>query len=245
MIKSIIRQEIVIVEQEVKELFLTEYLTEIAAEKALYAIHITTHKGKLEQIPSINTSSLTNPYCIERSKNQKTICSKCYSNSLSTIRKQLERKLVQNSKVLSENRIPYEKLPTFNNLYVRFSSFGDLINLVHLNNLVRIAIKNPKTTFALWTKRTDIIKEYMKDDEMFDPYYRYEFPSNLIIIYSNPMLDKPMYKTPKGYDKVFQVFSKQFIAETNQKINCGANNCFECLKCYSFNSDEIISEVLK
>lgn len=234
-----IKSEVDLINTEIFNQYKRQFASEVKEldqkEKELTEIHITIHSGKLANIPSINTSSLTNPYCIERSKNKKTICSKCYSNTLSSIRKQLEAKLIKNSKVLSKI-IPYEKLPRFNSLIVRMSSFGDLVNYNHLINLTKIAVKNPKTTFALWTKRTDLIKQYYKGGN---------FPSNMVIIYSNPLLDMPMKLIPRGFDKVFQVFSKQYITETNRTINCGAKNCFGCQTCYNFDGPYIISEVLK
>ena len=214
-----------------KDIYAKEAKLLTKQEEERFAIHITTHKGKLAGIPSINTSSLTNPYCVERSKREGTICSKCYSNSLSKIRKQLENKLKMNSAVLSDKIIPFERLPLFNNLYVRLSSFGDLINMTHLKNLFNIARKNPKTTFALWTKRTDLIKK--ADSRIYLP--------NLIVIYSNPIIDKPIYEVPNRFDKVFQVFSKGY----GVNINCGAKNCLSCLSCYELNDITIINERVK
>ena len=45
-------------------------------------IWITTGKGKMEGINSINTNSLTNPFCIRMSSKDNLVCSKCYSNRL-------------------------------------------------------------------------------------------------------------------------------------------------------------------
>ena len=238
-----IKTEIEQINTEVFNQYKKQFASEVEAialkEYKKFAIHITTHTGKLANIPSINTSSLTNPYCIERSKNPKSICSRCYSNTLQKLRKQLNNKLELNSKFLSENIIPYEKLPLINALYFRFQSFGDLINMTHLENLLNIARKNPKVNFALWTKRTDLIKK--ADSRVYLP--------NLILIYSNPMLDAPMREVPKRFEKVFQVFSKDYINAPSTyghiHINCGARNCLECKKCYEFNGHRIINELVK
>ena len=242
MIQSFIDHEIRVSEQEILDNAVKQHKKAIAAENAKYSIHITKHSGKLDGIPSINTSSLTNPYCIERSKNPKSICSKCYSNSLSKLRKNLEAKLIQNSKVLSSQIIPRDRLPIFNNLYVRFSSFGDLINMNHLINIVHIAQKNPKTIFAIWTKRTDLIKQFLPTNDQFDYYTT---PNNLIIIYSNPIMNTNMTQVPKGFDKVFQVYTKEYAEETAIDINCGAKSCLSCLNCYEFNDEYIINELVK
>ena len=54
--------------------------------------------------------------------------------------------------------------------------------------------KNKHCNFALWSKRNDIIKKY------FDNNVK---PDNLILIYSNSKLNKPMNKPPKYFDKTF------------------------------------------
>ena len=225
-----------------KEIFAKEVKEILLKEQKEKEVWITTHSGKLTGIQSINTNSLSNPYCVERSKNPKSICSRCYSNTLLKLREGLKNHLEHNSELLSRESIPYNDLPIINALYFRFQSFGDLINMTHLDNLVRIANKNPKVIFALWTKRTDLIKEYRYN---IDPFLGLEFPNNMIMIYSNPMLDKPMREVPNGFDKVFQVFSKHAVNAMGVYINCGARSCLTCLKCYKFDYPYIINELVK
>ena len=241
-IKYIIEREIRDTYTEVKDWMVKEYKAEILKEQKEKEVWITTHSGKLKGIQSINTNSLSNPYCIERSKNPKSICSRCYSNTFLKLREGLKNHLEHNSKLLSSKILPKKDLPLINALYFRFQSFGDLINMTHLRNLVRIARKNPKVNFALWTKRTDLIKQYLYH---FDILNDIEFPPNIIVIYSNPMLDAPMFEVPNGFDKVFQVFNRDFVEKEIIFINCGANNCLECKKCYEFNNTYIINELVK
>ena len=128
-------------------------------------IHITKGSGKLGKsdtcdsaINSINVNTLTNEYCIKQSKNKNSICSVCYSiNSLTSFRKNMVNPLQRNSELLSNSIIEFSLLPTILELYFRFDSHGELINLNHLQNYTNIALKNPHCNFTLWTKRFDII----------------------------------------------------------------------------------------
>ena len=70
-------------------------------------------------------------------------------------------------------------LPTILDAFFRFNAHGELINLTHLENLVRIAKKNPHCNFALWTKRNDLIVKYFKTRDK---------PKNFILVYSNQRL---------------------------------------------------------
>jgi len=194
-------------------------------------VHITIGSGKMEQINSINTNSLSNPWCIKMSKVEGSICSKCYANRLLAYRKSLESKLEFNSILLSETVLPMKDLPRINALYFRFNSFGELINDNHLANLLNICRANPRTTFTLWSKRIGMIRGIQ------------DKPKNLILIYSNPNLNRRL-DVPKGFDKVFSVFNAKYIRENSLEVNC-KKECMTCLKCYTFNNITEIREGLK
>jgi len=160
-------------------------------------IHISRGCGKLDAINSISTNTQTNPFCIKQFNNKKSnsICTKCYSyKSLNGYRKNMIPALQRNSDLLATRILAAEEIPQINAVNFRFSSHGELINQKHLINLVNIARANPQTNFALWSKRNDIIKKY------FDKNVK---PENLILIYSNSKLNKPMNKPPKYFDKTF------------------------------------------
>jgi len=112
----------------------------------------------------------------------------------------------------------------------------DLSKNINLENYCNIALFNPSTNFALWTKRKDIIKAYFSVNKK---------PKNLILIYSNPIISKPITKPPLYFDKVFNaVYKEQFIKEQN----CTGQKCKDCLKCYNFSNkkkDNIIYEAVK
>tara|TARA_B100001250_G_scaffold392851_1_gene395007 strand:- start:2655 stop:3260 length:606 start_codon:yes stop_codon:yes gene_type:complete len=196
-------------------------------------LHISKGSFKLDKINNISTNTLTNNYCIKQNKKNNIICTKCYSFKGLNFRKAMKPLLENNSNLLSKNIIDINFLPTIYNIYFRFNSHGELINEIHLINLINIVNKNKHCNFALWSKRNDIIKKY------FDKNIK---PKNLILIYSNPKLNKPLLKLPKYFDKTFNNITKDKINDFN--INC-FEKCIDCLKCYTHNNIKTIIEKVK
>jgi hypothetical protein len=199
-------------------------------------IHISIMNGKLDGLKAISSNTITNPYCQKQynSNNQDNICTKCYSNiMLKSYRKNMQSPLQSNSNILSNSILPDNQLPIILDAYFRFNAHGELINDIHLINLVNIAIKNPACNFALWTKQNGLIKSY------FDNNIK---PSNLILIYSNPKINSIMSKIPKHFDKTFNnVLSTDFVEEQN----CTGQQCKTCLLCYKHNTTSKIVEMVK
>ncbi len=194
-------------------------------------LHVTTPSktGKLNGIPSINTSVLNNDFC-SRMRESDSICSKCYASRMEKRYTNLHLAIEKNDALLSHSIIPRDFLPVFITQAVRFHSLGELINSTHLINFINIVEKNPNTIFTLWTKRKDII------NKVFSKRIK---PSNFILIYSTALMNK-ISKLPKHFNKVFSVHSKGSHAD----INChGA--CITCMKCYTHNNIIFINEVLK
>jgi hypothetical protein len=182
-------------------------------------LSISKGSGKMLGIPSINTNTLSNSFCQHAAKG-KGICSKCYSRKmLTTYRSTCIKNYEQNSHLLSTTLVQPTRL---NFAYFRFHSHGELINSTHFENFKRIALYNPQTTFALWTKRTDLIT--------------LPVPSNLILIYSNPTIDH-IIQPPFPFDKVFNVVK-------SGQANCNGK-CIECLQCYKKDTQSTIIEVIK
>ena len=232
-------------------------------------LHISKGSFKLDKIDNISTNTKTNEFCIKQHKNKNSICFKCYSFKGLDFRKNMIPLLENNSKLLSTNIIDIDFLPIIYNIYFRFNSHGELINEIHLINLINIVNKNKHCNFALWTKRNDIIKKY------FDKNIK---PDNLILIYSNSKLNNPMNKPPKYFNKTFNniiklsykdyfkkytmfinkkdinkefkinikkqydIYIKDF--NKNNKVNC-YEKCINCLKCYKHNNIKTIIEIAK
>jgi hypothetical protein len=196
----------------------------------MQTIHITIGSGKMAGINSINTSTLENEFCTKMREND-SVCKQCYAARYEKMRPALHDKLVLNSSLLSSTIIPDNQLPIINAAFFRFDSFGEIINDIHLINLVNIVKKNNHCNFGLWTKRKDIIKQFFNNNDK---------PDNLILIYSSPKLNK-IAKIPQYFDKVFTAHNK---LSTVDNINCHGN-CINCLLCYNKNNVTIINEKAK
>lgn len=206
-------------------------------------LHLTLHqKGKLEGIWSINTSSLENEFCNQigcrdkkrKDRKCKTVCELCYSEKNEKLRKQLENCLVKNNKILSEKLLTKEEIPFLNNAFIRFHSFGEFINDIHVQNFLNIAKANPQSKFCLMTKRYDLVMKYKKQ-------------KNIIYIASSPNINEPIKNEEvlKYFDKVFTVYEKNVACDEKVKINCHGKSCVKCLNCYKKVGAKNINEILR
>lgn len=121
--------------------------------------------------------------------------------------------------------------------FARFHSHGEIENDYTLYNLVTIARHHTDTKFTLWTKRADIVARVKAKIK--------QFPSNIRLIYSNPVVGVPMSKPPKNFHGVFNVFPKG-VDEAKNNINC-KGKCIECRVCYSdkLHDVKVINEIQK
>ncbi len=185
-------------------------------------MRISNGSGKLQDIRSLNTNTLTNEFCISmyNSSADDIICRKCYSMSmLNGLRKNCAPSWQENSDILSGGLIPSHMLPTILDAFFRFSSHGELINMTMLENFHNITLHNPHCSFALWTKRKNFIRKF---------YSQHEKPANLILIYSNPRIDAVMNQPPEFFDRTFNNVSKG----SDVAQNCTGQKCRDCLLCY-------------
>ena len=123
-------------------------------------IPISTMSGKLKGIKAINTNTLTNKFCISKhnSKTENSICNLCYSfEMLETFRKNCTEKFQYNSDLLSTKLIPYKNLPFINEQIFRFSAHGELINMLHIINLMNLVNKIKGCTFTWWSKKNNLV----------------------------------------------------------------------------------------
>ena len=203
-------------------------------------VHITIGHCKLLGVNSINTSTTTNPYCYTQRKNPLKICSKCYAKRFEALRSVLLGAFERNS-FLYKKPIAIKELPVINAKCFRFHSYGELHNTLHLENYAAIARFNPETTFALWTKRPSLATRAFAPGKP-------PKPSNLILIYGSPYLDKIEDLPNQYFDKVFTVFTKEGAQEFEDAFNIGMNchgSCVSCLKCYQHNDQTFIRELVK
>ena len=206
-------------------------------------IGVSKLNGKLEGFRAIGTNTRTNKFCVKmNSAKKETICKFCYSHATleKGMYKDLEPFLQSNTEVLG-NTILKEYVfrqgstvtQKLNDAYFRFQQHGELINMTHFVNLMNIALDNPKTTFACWTKRKDILNKYRKENDI---------PENVIMVYSNPEINKILDAPPEGFDKVFNNVWKDHAVE---KQNCTGQKCMDCLRCYDKEKENVIVEAVK
>jgi len=194
-----------------------------------HRIHVTFHtsrkgKNKMESMVSINTDTYNNPFCQRMSQVPGSVCSSCYAMRLSQYYgKKSTAPFVRNGELLNSYMEDWQ-IPRLNVAYCRFHSFGELESDLHFLNLVRIAKANPDTTFALWTKRPNLVTLEI-------------VPPNMILVYSMLMLNAPGV-IPKGFYKCFSVHTDDRV------MNC-EESCFSCLKCYRWDGDVFIKERLR
>jgi hypothetical protein len=193
-------------------------------------ISISVMSGKMMHIDAINTNPLDNPFCSKMCKTT-AVCKHCYSRKmLQGLRKNSGPSWSENGKILSASILDDAQVPVINTIWFRFSGHGELINSNHFLNLCKIATKNSRTQFVLWTKRLDIVRKH-----------RHEVPSNMTLIYSNPRINNVLKTAPEGFHRVFNVVSKD-----SYKTNCAGKKCWTCGICYDPNSKEVcIIEKLK
>ena len=196
-------------------------------------LKITKGTGKLARMCSLNTNTASNPFCeaMHNSPDKRVICRTCYSlKALKTYRKNCAIAWQHNSDQL-EFELQDWQLPRLNELYFRFDSHGELLNETHFLNLLRICEVNPKTTFALYTKRHKLVIRALK---------KHSLPDNLILVYSNPFKDRITGHKPKYFHKVFNVTTQKHTGD-----NCTGRICTECLQCYDTGKNSVIIELEK
>ena len=206
--------------------------------KKISGLHFTVnHNGKMQGMASLSTAVTTNERCKKNASVEGSVCAKCFASRQMKVFPSMENPMVENQRILTSSVLPDELLPVINNLYFRFEAFGDLNNATQVINYFNICKKNPAVKFALWTKNPDYIATAIKAG--------HSKPENLNIILSSLFLDKERKSKYAFVDKIFTVYTKEYIKENDVNINCGAKNCFTCGLCYEKNNVRVVNEVLK
>lgn len=205
----------------------------------LTEVHYTlNHSGKMEGMASLSTSCTCNKFCQQRSANQNLVCSHCYAQRQMKMYLNLEQCLIKNTEVLTSRILEDKEIPIINRMYFRFEAFGDLINVTQISNYFNICKKNKNVKFAIWTKNPWIIQEAING--------ALKKPSNLQIILSSPKINEVCDGSEYDFvDKVFTVFTKEYIEKKHIHINCGMKKCIVCRKCYKKSREKFINEKLK
>lgn len=181
--------------------------------------------GKMYGIPAISTLCTINPFCLARMKNGAAVCAQCFAEATTNQYSDLRQNLEYNTLLLSGSVLPVEVLPRFKRTVriARFEAFGDLMNVTHAINYINIAKLNPHVNFTLWTKNHNFIK--LAADKVGKP-------GNLTIVQSALLVNECEKPVNEYIDKVFTVYTGEYLEENNIKSNCAGLDCAACASCY-------------
>lgn len=194
-------------------------------------LHFTTnHSGKMKTLTSLSTSVLANPICEARRKDKTSICAFCFSVAQHKTYTNMKKCFSKNLDILRAVIIDKKHTPVIlpKSLQFRIESFGDCCSVTQAINYLNICALNPWLKCAIWTKNLVFYHRALNSGKA-------QKGSNTNIIYSSRKVNK-LETVPEQYkyfiDRVFTVYSEDFITANNININCGANSCATCKRCY-------------
>lgn len=217
----------------------------------IWIIHHTDnnkYNSKLAGINSLSTCCLDNTFCIERIKNNNSVCAHCYAATQQKIQYGLQEHNIINSLILRNIVIPAKYWKKYVNpadisKYFRIESFGDVQNKTQALNYIELIKAFSRVHFAVWTKNIGIWAFAFMESEK---------PKNCsFVVSSNKLNYCELYhlKTFNFIDHIFTVYDKKYIKPNDININCGGKKCMECIKrrknCYFSDGETIINEELK
>lgn len=200
-------------------------------------IKVSTMTGKLEGFQGINFNPLVNKFCKAMAMEKGTVCEHCYSQKmLKTFRSSCVSAFTSNAEIMKEV-VEDQLLPRFMpGSYVRFLAHGELETVYQALNFILIANANPKTNFAIWTKRVAAIDKAMY---IFDE----PLPSNLTIVQSGLYVNEDFLKHPTAHIKFLVVDGQEPSEETGVHL-CKGKKCRDCMFCYTQKAGTVV-EVLR
>lgn len=225
--------------------------------KAVTGLHVSTGlTGKMQGIKCITTACTANPQCIEYHQCG-GVCEHCYAFKYLTMRPNVRKCYERNTNTLSDKLLDVTFLPTFSHGdFVRFESFGDLVDFAHIENYLLIAFKNPRSNFVLFTKQRNLL-------ERFFTLYDVKKPSNLSIVSSSFLMNDKGLSEIERANKTnsrlgFKLINKVFVVYDNENEKSNNNGitvpvwdcekrCNNCRFCWGNKACtvELIKESLK
>lgn len=185
--------------------------------------------NKMDGMTSINTSVQKNEFCQSMmSCDKSVICASCYTRRIKY--PNVEKPYAENYDLF--NSVDYTPVHV-NHIIVRLHAVGELSSELHFSNIIKLVNFNPQTRFVLWTKRIDIVNAVFANVKK---------PKNLTIIRSSVRLNTPDKKV-KYIDKVFTVYTPEYIVENGTEINC-QKKCSDCMLCYTKNDIVNVNELI-
>lgn len=203
----------------------------------------TQMTGKMQGVEAISTSPLLNPFCQASCKLKGAICKHCFAQRAIKMYKGLKASLERNFAILTVHLLNKNDAMCirFNSVIGRIEAFGDVANVKHARNYIRIVRANKNVRFAVWTKNPGIWDKAIEIEGK---------PRNLSMVlssrYENTIAKD--YEKFSWVDYVFTVYTKEYLEEHSEiTINCGAKKCMACQQCYRRHKDGVrfINELRK
>lgn len=196
------------------------------------SVKISKMNSKLGTIPSVNLPPITT--CRKNCP-----CAKdCYANKGNFRYKTVQESMKRNYAEYLSNRDGYfeQIMNAVNNgivsyNYFRWHAAGDIIDDYYFSKMVECAVRRPLTQFLAFTKKFEIVNDYIRNGGVI--------PQNLRIVFSawgdSFKVDNP-YDFPIAY---VRLNSDRCSSIPENAEEC-SGNCTNCLKCWNINNGQSV-----
>ena len=212
-------------------------LTAFDRFQLLELLNIAYHdSGKIEGVASIDGTSACE-FCEKMrnsaEKNPLVICGYCYAwadkwKEASFRRHKLNAKILS-SVLFTEDELKTLAIPS---LLCRINEDGDITNVIHAQNVLRIQKTHDYIRFGFWFKNVPAVEKALANEGMTT---KDSLPKNVVFVQSSVLIGVPA--VPAWFtDCVFTVFPDKETTETaivNGAFECNGKKCKACgYNCY-------------
>lgn len=146
---------------------------------------------------------------------------KCYAGKIAKLRKTVLQAYSKNLAIYFADPEKYFKqisLVSGMQRFFRWHVSGDIVNDRYFSGMVKVAIDNPETKYLCFTKKFDIVNNWIAKNG--------DLPRNLIVLFSGWDNLKPVnpYNLPET-----NVFGTEKQPIPSPEWNVCGGNCFECV----------------
>ena len=206
---------------------------QIMKQTELKTIKISTQNSKLgAMIPSINLPAITT--CRANAPCRKG----CYACKGRFLYSNVQKSMENNYNIYKESSKAYfSQIQAYLTLmpykYFRYHSSGDIVDYNYFVGMVETAKKCKKTHFLCFTKKYEIVNEWLSKNK--------ELPKNLVVVFSSWGLWLPEnpYNLPMTYVKFNEKMQKLNEAIPNNAREC-KGNCATCQMCWKLKQGQSV-----
>jgi len=229
-----------------------EVIASLVPDDLKISAYLDKGDGKMKGMYGVSTDAGSIGFCKKMAGDRKKICSMCYSlKKMKGFKKKSRPAWKSNLKIFSKRIVPVEEWSQLDYVvpYVRIHPNGEVSDYKHYKSICNFIIMQYLTnsvsgTVGWFTKRKDLVAKYGKWN--FD---KYNVPEDFLqMTYSNWYFNKEATTgdIPTGFDRIFNVFEKDFAEENGIEINCGTKGeCARCRECYKSSGWKVVNEQLK